>query len=53
MLPEVLFNEGIKGDMGETWLVDKEDVVNKEFCSNGVIYGINQVFEPLVFSIVT
>ena len=53
LLPEVLFNEGIKGDMGETWLVDKEDVVNKEFCSNGVIYGINQVFEPLVFSIVT
>lgn len=53
LLPEVLFNEGIKGDMGETWSVDKEDVVNKEFCSNGVIYGINQVFEPLVFNIVT
>lgn len=53
LLPEVLFTEGIKGDMGETWLVDKEDVVNKEFCSNGVIYGINQVFEPLVFTIVT
>lgn len=53
LLPEIIFTDGIKGDMGEKWEVEKEDIVNKEFCSNGVVYGINQVFEPLVFSIVT
>ena len=53
LLPEVLFTEGIKGDMGESWSIEKDDVVNQEFCSNGVIYGINQVLEPLVFTIVT
>lgn len=52
LLPERVMTDGVKGEYGETWTVTSEDVVNKEFCSNGIVYGIDKVFDPLVFELV-
>lgn len=53
LLPETFEKDGVKGDMGEKWSITRSDIKNHEFCANGIFYGIDQVFTPMVFNIVT
>ncbi|MGL5682411.1 MAG: fasciclin domain-containing protein [Marinifilaceae bacterium] len=46
-------DKGIEGNFGETWPIKSTDVKERKFCSNGLIYGINTVLEPAIFSMVT
>lgn len=52
LLPEVFERSGIKGDMGEKWDITRSNIVEHEFCANGILYGIDQVFVPILFEIV-
>lgn len=53
ILPEPVLKDGMKGDFGEVWPLKADDIVTKEVCCNGMVYGVDQVFDPLVFDIVT
>lgn len=53
MMPEQFETNGIKGAYGEKWDLSRSNVVNHEFCTNGLLYGINKVFTPTMFNIIT
>lgn len=53
IMPEVFETNGVKGEYGETWNITRSNVVNSEFCINGLLYGIDQVFTPTMFDIIT
>lgn len=49
ILPEMFEKEGKKGIYGEKWMITRDNVVNAEFCANGILYGLNTVLEPMLF----
>ncbi|MDE6450885.1 MAG: fasciclin domain-containing protein, partial [Odoribacter sp.] len=49
ILPEMFERDGQKGIYGEKWMITRDNVVNAEFCANGILYGLNTVLEPLLF----
>ncbi|MDE6452537.1 MAG: hypothetical protein K2L23_09730, partial [Odoribacter sp.] len=53
LLPEEIIRKGISGQNGEEWKLKEENMIYKEFCANGILYGINQVFTPMVFNVIT
>ena len=53
LLPEEIIREGVNGQNGEEWKLSKEEMVYKEFCTNGILYGIDKVFTPMVFNVIT
>ena len=53
MLPDEIVREGINGQNGEEWQLGKENMIYKEFCANGILYGIDSVFTPMVFKVIT
>ena len=52
VLPSDL-DKGIEGMFGEKWPLTQVDVAEREFCSNGLFYGINKVLEPAIFTMIT
>lgn len=53
IMPEVFETNGVKGEYGETWDLTRNNVLNHEFCINGLLYGIDKVFTPTMFNIIT
>ena len=53
LLPDEIVREGINGQNGEEWQLGKENMIYKEFCANGILYGIDSVFTPMVFKVIT
>lgn len=51
ILPSQL-DKGLEGSLGEEWTVERNNLVATQFCSNGVLYGIDKVLEPAVFTMV-
>ena len=43
-------DQGIEGLLGEKWTLNRDDIDVAQLCSNGVLYGMDQVFEPIVFT---
>lgn len=52
MLPSA-FDKGLEGKWGEQWDISRENLKTKEFCCNGILYGIDSVLQPAVFTILT
>ncbi|MCC8173294.1 MAG: hypothetical protein LIO65_02565, partial [Odoribacter sp.] len=53
MLPEVV-ERGVKGVFGEEWDINRNsNIVNREFCTNGILYDINKVLVPAHYQLVT
>ena len=50
ILPSELYSKGVSGAYAETFTVAPEDVQDIKFCSNGIIYGVNHVNEPVIFN---
>lgn len=53
MLPNQIDEKGVNGQMGENWNITTKNIVYREFCANGILYGIDSVFTPTVFDIIT
>lgn len=54
MLPDQIDQKGIAGSLGEEWkLSTKDNVIYREFCANGLLYGINEILRPVVFDVIT
>lgn len=53
LLPEEIVRKGISGQNGEEWKLGEQDMIYKEFCANGILYGIDSVFTPMVFNVIT
>lgn len=53
MMPENFETNGVKGEYGEKWDLTRSNVINPEFCTNGLLYGIDKVFKPTMFDIIT
>lgn len=53
LLPEVMDNDGVSGSFGDEWTINSADLLNPLFCTNGVLYGMNRVFKPMLFDIIT
>ena len=53
LMPENFETNGVKGVYGESWELTRSNVVNHEFCINGLLYGIDKVFSPTMFDIIT
>ena len=53
LLPDEILRDGITGQNGEEWKLGKENMIYKEFCANGILYGIDSVFTPKVFNVIT
>lgn len=47
-----LIDKGIEGAYGEKWNLKRSNISKYELCSNGVIYGIDRILEPAVFTMV-
>ena len=43
-------DKGIEGYYGEKWKLKRKDIERAKFCSNGVLYGIDKVLEPAMFT---
>lgn len=53
LLPEEIEREGLSGQNGEEWNIGKDNMIYKEFCTNGILYGIDSVLTPMVFNVIT
>lgn len=53
LMPENFETNGVKGEFGESWELTRSNIVNHEFCTNGLLYGIDKVFTPTMFEIIT
>lgn len=51
LLPSKI-DAGIEGYYGEKWGLGRRDIERAQFCSNGVMYGIDRVLEPAMFNMV-
>lgn len=48
-----LTDKGITGESGEKWELRRSNILAVQFCSNGVFYGVDKLFEPAEFTILT
>lgn len=53
MLPSELDMRPVVGVNGERFSLSSSEIGDVRYCSNGVIYGIDKVFEPAVFTHLT
>lgn len=52
LLPSSL-DKGLEGKWGEEWNISRDNLKTKEFCCNGILYGIDSVLQPAVFTLLT
>lgn len=53
-LPDQIERQGVIGQFGEEWPMSRdENIIYREFCANGLLYGINKVLSPRIFEGVT
>lgn len=45
-------DKGIEGYYGEKWELERKNIEVSKFCSNGVLYGIDRILEPAMFTMV-
>lgn len=57
---EILFPEaireggrGVTGEFGEKWFVNPENIKYHQWCANGLMYGIDHVLEPVLFTTIS
>lgn len=53
ILPDQFNEKGLTGQWGEEWKITTKNVLHREFCANGILYGIDSVLRPIVFDIIT
>ncbi|MCC8174651.1 MAG: fasciclin domain-containing protein [Odoribacter sp.] len=53
LFPEIISSNGFTGDYGERWYVNPENIIYHKWCANGLLYGIDFVLEPVLFSTVS
>lgn len=54
MLPDKIEQKGIAGMFGEEWKINIDDnITYREFCANGLLYGVNEILRPAVFDVIT
>lgn len=44
-------DKGLEGQYGEQWPIRRENLIVSDFCTNGLLYGVDQVFKPAVFQL--
>lgn len=44
-------DKGLEGQFGELWTLKRSNIQTSRFCSNGILYGIDQILEPISFSL--
>ncbi len=52
LLPDQI-DRGVSGEYGEKWPITTSNVGKREFCGNGLLYGIDQVLIPGCFQTIT
>lgn len=52
LLPSSL-DKGLEGKWGEEWDISRKNLKKTEFCCNGILYGVDSVLQPAVFTLLT